>query len=168
MKTYTQFIIEAFIDNVFGKIKTNTSFMNGIKNAKTKIDNIASSTTGTYKSVGKDGVKALIGDVAYLISKNDKIKMEWEKGVYKDLSVMNDQTKKKIIDDMYNNSGKGFNDIHNIIEDISNTLQRDFKWSNFNQDVYDNENTEPDDQFNYELFIEILQNIAIQLKKEGK
>lgn len=168
MKTYTQFIIEAFIDNVFGKMKTNTSFMNGIKNAKTKIDNIASSTTGTYKSVGKDGVKALIGDVAYLISKNDKIKMEWEKGVYKDLSVMNDQTKKKIIDDMYNNSGKGFNDIHNIIEDISNTLQRDFKWSNFNQDVYDNENTEPDDQFNYELFIEILQNIAIQLKKEGK
>lgn len=168
MKTYTQFIIEAFIDNVFGKIKTNTSFMNGIKNAKTKIDNIASSTTGTYKSVGKDGVKALIGDVAYLISKNDKIKMEWERGVYKDLSVMNDQTKKKIIDDMYNNSGKGFNDIHNIIEDISNTLQRDFKWSNFNQDVYDNENTEPDDQFNYELFIEILQNIAIQLKKEGK
>jgi len=168
MKTYTQFIIEAFIDNVFGKIKTNTSFMKGIKNAKTKIDNIASSTTGTYKSVGKDGVKALIGDVAYLISKNDKIKMEWEKGVYKDLSVMNDQTKKKIIDDMYNNSGKGFNDIHNIIEDISNTLQRDFKWSNFNQDVYDNENTEPDDQFNYELFIEILQNIAIQLKKEGK
>ena len=168
MKTYTQFIIEAFIDNVFGKMKTNTSFMNGIKNAKTKIDNIASSTTGTYKSVGKDGVKALIGDVAYLISKNDKIKMEWEKGVYQDLSVMNDQTKKKIIDDMYNNSGKGFNDIHNIIEDISNTLQRDFKWSNFNQDVYDNENTEPDDQFNYELFIEILQNIAIQLKKEGK
>lgn len=168
MKTYTQFIIEAFIDNVFGKMKTNTSFMNGIKNAKTKIDNIASSTTGTYKSVGKDGVKALIGDVAYLISKNDKIKMEWEKGVYKDLSVMNDQTKKKIIDDMYNNSGKGFNDIHNIIEDISNTLQRDFKWSNFNQDVYNNENTEPDDQFNYELFIEILQNIAIQLKKEGK
>lgn len=168
MKTYTQFIIEAFIDNVFGKIKTNTNFMKGIKNAKTKIDNIASSTTGTYKSVGKDGVKALIGDVAYLISKNDKIKMEWEKGVYKDLSVMNDQTKKKIIDDMYNNSGKGFNDIHNIIEDISNTLQRDFKWSNFNQDVYDNENTEPDDQFNYELFIEILQNIAIQLKKEGK
>ena len=168
MKTYTQFIIEAFIDNVFGKIKTNTNFMKGIKNAKTKIDNIASSTTGTYKSVGKDGVKALIGDVAYLISKNDKIKMEWEKGVYKDLSVMNDQTKKKIIDDMQNNSGKGFNDIHNIIEDISNTLQRDFKWSNFNQDVYDNENTEPDDQFNYELFIEILQNIAIQLKKEGK
>ena len=142
--------------------------MKGIKNAKTKIDNIASSTTGTYKSVGKDGVKALIGDVAYLISKNDKIKMEWEKGVYKDLSVMNDQTKKKIIDDMYNNSGKGFNDIHNIIEDISNTLQRDFKWSNFNQDIYDNENNEPDDQFNYELFIEILQNIAIQLKKEGK
>ena len=168
MKTYTQFIIEAFIDNVFGKIKTNTNFMKGIKNAKTKIDNIASSTTGTYKSVGKDGVKALIGDVAYLISKNDKIKMEWEKGVYKDLSVMNDQTKKKIIDDMYNNSGKGFNDIHNIIEDISNTLQRDFKWSNFNQDIYDNENNEPDDQFNYELFIEILQNIAIQLKKEGK
>lgn len=168
MKTYTQFIIEAFIDNVFGKIKTNTNFMKGIKNAKTKIDNIASSTTGTYKSVGKDGVKALIGDVAYLISKNDKIKMEWEKGVYKDLSVMNDQTKKKIIDDMYNNSGKGFNDIHNIIEDISNTLQKDFKWSNFNQDIYDNENNEPDDQFNYELFIEILQNIAIQLKKEGK
>ena len=168
MKTYTQFIVEAFIDNVFGKIKTNTNFMKGIKNAKTKIDNIASSTTGTYKSVGKDGVKALIGDIAYLISKNEKIKMEWEKGVYKDLSVINDNTKKKIIDDMYNNSGKGFNDIHNIIEDISNTLQKDFKWSNFNQDIYDNENNEPDDQFNYELFIEILQNIAIQLKKEGK
>ena len=161
-------IKEAFIDNVFGAFKKNSNIMNRLKNAKTKLENVAATTKGTYKSVGKDGIKAWIGDIAYLISNDDKIKQKWTMGIFKVMSQMNDKSKAAIIQDMYNNGGKGFKEIYDFINMLTDKLSSQYKWSTMDQTVYVNKNEEADDETNYDLFIDTLQQIALQLKKDGK
>lgn len=162
----TEIIQEAFIDNVFGVFKKNSDIMNRLNKAKNKLENIAKSTQGTYKSVGQDGIKAWIGDIAYLLSNDEKCKMKWEKGVYKAMSQMNDKSKKEIIQNMYNDEGKGYKDIYDLITMLTDKLSNQYKWSNMDQTIYVNNNEEPDDETNYDLFIDTLQTIAVQLKKQ--
>lgn len=169
MITLKNYIIkEAFIDNVFGSFKKNMDIMNRINKAKTKLENVATSTSGTYKSVGKDGIKAWIGDIAYLISNDDAIKQSWGNGIYKIMSQMNDKSKQAIIQDMYNNEGKGYKQIYDFINSLTDKLSSLYKWSKMDQTVYVNKNEEADDVTNYDLFIDTLQQIALQLKKDGK
>lgn len=162
----TEIIQEAFIDNVFGVFKKNSDIMNRLNKAKNKLENIAKSTQGTYKSVGKDGIKAWIGDIAYLLSNDEKCKMKWEKGVYKALSQMNDKSKKEIIQNMYNDEGKGYKDIYDLITMLTDKLSNQYKWNRMDQTVYVNNNEESEDETNYDLFIDTLQTIAVQLKKQ--
>lgn len=162
----TEIIQEAFIDNVFGAFKKNSDIMNRLNKAKNKLEGIAKSTQGTYKSVGKDGIKAWIGDIAYLLSNDEKCKMKWEKGVYKAMSQMNDKSKKEIIQNMYNDEGKGYKDIYDLITMLTDKLSTQYKWNRMDQTVYVNNNEEPDDETNYDLFIDTLQTIAVQLKKQ--
>ena len=168
LKTYIceSLITEAFIDNVFGAFKKDMTIMQRLNKAKTKLDAVAKSTTGTYKSVGKDGIKAWIGDIAYLISNDDNIKMKWEKGVYKAMSQMNDKTKQEIINNLYNDSGSGFKDIYDFINLLTDKLSSLYKWNVMDQTVYVNNNEEPEDTTNYNLFIDTLQKIAVTLKKQ--
>lgn len=162
----TEIIQEAFIDNVFGVFKNNSDIMNRLNKAKNKLEDIAKSTKGTYKSVGKDGIKAWIGDITYLLSNDEKCKMKWERGVYKAMSQMNDKSKNEIIQNMYNDEGKGYKDIYDLINILTDKLSSQYKWSNMDQTVYVNNNEEPDDETNYDLFIDTLQTIAVQLKKQ--
>lgn len=162
----TEIIQEAFIDNVFGVFKKNSDIMNRLNKAKNKLENIAKTTQGTYKSVGKDGIKAWIGDIAYLLSNDEKCKMKWEKGVYKAMSQMNDKSKNEIIQNMYNDEGKGYKDIYDLITMLTDKLSNQYKWNRMDQTVYVNNNEEPDDETNYDLFIDTLQTIAVQLKKQ--
>ena len=159
-------ITEAFIDSVFASFKKNKDIMQRINKAKNKIDSLARSTSGTYKSVGKDGIKAWIGDIAYLLSNDDVCKDLWEKGVYKAMSQMNDKSKKEIILDMYNNNGKGYKDIHELISTLTDKMTSEYKWERVDQTIYANDNEEPDDETNYDLFINTLQTIAIQISKQ--
>lgn len=160
-----QFIQEAFIDNVFGSFKKNADIMKRLNKAKNKIENIAKSTVGTYKSVGKDGIKAWIGDIAYLLSNDDTCKQLWNKGVYRDMANMNDKSKNEIIQNLYNDSGSGYKDIYNLINTLTDKLSSLYKWSKMDQTVYLNDNEEPTDETNYDLFIDTLQTIAVQIKK---
>lgn len=162
----TEIIQEAFIDNVFGVFKKNSDIMNRLNKAKNKLENIAKSTQGTYKSVGKDGIKAWIGDIAYLLSNDEKCKMKWEKGVYKAMSQMNDKSKNEIIQNMYNDEGKGYKDIYDLITMLTDKLSTQYKWNRMDQTVYVNNNKESEDETNYDLFIDTLQTIAVQLKKQ--
>lgn len=162
----TEIIQEAFIDNVFGVFKKNSDIMNRLNKAKNKLENIAKTTQGTYKSVGKDGIKAWIGDIAYLLSNDEKCKMKWEKGVYKAMSQMNDKSKKEIIQNMYNDEGKGYKDIYDLITMLTDKLSTQYKWNRMDQTVYVNNNEEAEDETNYDLFIDTLQTIAVQLKKQ--
>ena len=169
LKSLKEYIIqEAFIDNVFGAFKKQNDIMQRLNKAKTKLETVAKSTTGTYKSVGKDGIKAWIGDIAYLISNDDTIKQKWNTGVYKPISQMNDKSKQAIIQDLYNNEGKGYKDIYDFINILTDKLSSQYKWKKMDQTVYLNQNEEADDITNYDLFIDTLQQIAIQLKKNGK
>ena len=161
-------IKEAFIDNVFGAFKKQNNIMQRLNKAKTKLENVAKSTTGTYKSVGKDGIKAWIGDIAYLISNDDMVKQKWSRGVYKNLSQMNDKSKQEIIQDLYNNEGKGYKDIYDFIVLLTDKLSSEYKWKVMDQTVYLNQNEEEDKKKNFDLFIDTLQQIALQLKKQGK
>ena len=161
-----EIIQEAFIDNVFGVFKKNSDIMNRLNKAKNKLENIAKSTQGTYKSVGQDGIKAWIGDIAYLLSNDEKCKMKWEKGVYKAMSQMNDKSKKEIIQNMYNDEGKGYKDIYDLITMLTDKLSNQYKWNRMDQTVYANNNEESEDETNYDLFIDTLQTIAVQLKKQ--
>ena len=160
----TEIIQEAFIDDVFGKFKKTQDIMNRLNKAKTKLEDVAKSTQGTYKSVGKDGIKAWIGDIAYLLSNDEKCKMKWEKGVYKAMSQMNDKSKKEIIQNLYNDSGSGYKNIYDFINLLTDKLSTQYKWSKMDQTVYVNDNEEPDDETNYDLFIDTLQIIAVQIK----
>ena len=162
----TEIIQEAFIDNVFGVFKKNSDIMNRLNKAKNKLENIAKTTQGTYKSVGKDGIKAWIGDIAYLLSNDEKCKMKWEKGVYKAMSQMNDKSKNEIIQNMYNDEGKGYKDIYDLITMLTDKLSTQYKWNRMDQTVYVNNNEEAEDETNYDLFIDTLQTIAVQLKKQ--
>lgn len=159
-----QIIKEAFIDNVFGVFKKNMDIMNKLNKSKTSLKDVAKSTTGTYKSVGEDGIKAWIGDIAYLISNDDKCKQLWNKGVYKAMSQMNDKSKKEIIQNLYNDEGSGYKDIYDFINLLTDKLSSQYKWSTMDQTVYANDNEEPDDETNYDLFVDTLQIIAVQLK----
>ncbi len=166
LESQYQIVQEAFIDNVFGKFKKTQDIMNRINKAKIKIDSLAKSTTGTYKSVGKDGIKAWIGDITYLISNDDTCKKLWERGVYKALSQMNDKSKKEIIQDMYNNDGKGYKDIYDLISNLTDKLTSLYKWKEVDQNIYLNQNEEPEDVTNYDLFIDTLQIIAVEIKNQ--
>ena len=169
MKTLKEYIIkEAFIDNVFGRFKKSNDIMTRLKKADTKLEDVAKSTVGTYKSVGKDGIKAWIGDITYLISNDEDVKMKWEKGVYKAMSQMNDKTKQEIIQNLYNDSGSGFKDIYDFINLLTDKLSTQYKWQKMDQTVYKNDNEEPEEETNYDLFIDTLQIIAIQIKKQGQ
>lgn len=159
-----EIIQEAFIDNVFVKFKKTQNIMNKLNKAKTKLTDIAKSTQGTYKSVGKDGIKAWIGDIAYLISNDDKCKQLWNRGVFKALSQMNDKSKSEIIQNLYNDDGSGYKDIYDFINLLTDKLSTQYKWSKMDQTVYVNDNEEPDDETNYDLFIDTLQIIAIEIK----
>lgn len=159
-------ITEAFIDSVFASFKKNNDIMQRINKAKNKIDTLAKSTIGTYKSVGNDGIKAWIGDITYLLSNDEVCKDLWEKGVYKAMSQMNDKSKKEIILDMYNNKGKGYKDIYDLISTLTDKMSSEYKWKRFDQTIYVNDNEEPDNETNYDLFINTLQIIAVQIKKQ--
>ena len=166
IKVKEQLIKEAFIDNVFGTFKNNNSIMQRLNKAKTKLEDVAKSTQGTYKSVGKDGIKAWIGDIAYLLSNDDKCKMKWEKGVFKAMSQMNDKSKKEIIQNLYNDDGSGYKDIYDLINMLTDKLSSQYKWKKMDQTVYLNDNEEPEDETNYDLFVDTLQVIAVQLKNQ--
>ena len=159
-----ELIQEAFIDNTFAKFKKNQNIINKLNKAKTKLTDIAKSTIGTYKSVGKDGIKAWIGDIAYLISNDDKCKQLWVKSVFKSMSQMNDKSKSEIIQNLYNDNGNGYKDIYDFINLLTNKLSSLYKWSKMDQTVYMNDNEEPDDETNYDLFIDTLQIIAVEIK----
>ena len=161
-----QLIKEAFIDNVFGSFKKNNDIMKRINKAKIKLDKVALTTTGTYKSVGKDGIKAWIGDIAYLLSNDEDCKMMWEKGVYKAMSQMNDKSKQEIIQNLYNDEGSGYKDIYDLINKLTDKLSSEYKWKKMDQTVYLNDNEEAEDETNYDLFVDTLQTIAVQLKKQ--
>ena len=163
---YTYIIQESFIDNVFSKFKKTSDIMQRINKAEVSIDSLAKSTIGTYKSVNKDGIKAWIGDITYLISNDDKCKQQWERGVFKALSQMNDKTKKEIILDLYNNEGKGFKDIYNLILMLSDKMKSLYKWKTVDQTIYKNNNEESSDTINYDLFIDTLQIIAVEIKNK--
>ena len=166
IKVKEQLIKEAFIDNVFGTFKNNNSIMQRLNKAKTKLEDVAKSTQGTYKSVGKDGIKAWIGDIAYLLSNDDKCKMKWEKGEFKAMSQMNDKSKKEIIQNLYNDDGSGYKDIYDLINMLTDKLSSQYKWKKMDQTVYLNDNEEPEDETNYDLFVDTLQVIAVQLKNQ--
>jgi len=157
-------ITEAFIDSVFASFKKNSDIMKRIHNADNKIDALAQSTTGTYKSVGKDGIKAWIGDIAYLLSNDDICKQLWENSVYKAMSQMNDKSKQEIIQNMYNDDGKGYKDIYDLISALTDKMSSEYKWKHLDQTIYKNDNEEPSDETNYDLFINTLQIIATQIK----
>lgn len=161
-----ELIQEAFIDNVFGSFKKNNNIMQRLNKAKNNLESIAKSTTGTYKSVGQDGIKAWIGDIAYLISNDDKCKMKWNKGVFKAMSQMNDKSKKEIIQNMYNDQGSGYKDIYDLINLLKDKLSSQYKWSKLDQTIYVNDNEESEDELNYDLFIDTLQIIAVQIKNQ--
>lgn len=161
-------IEESFISNIFsffGKVK---NFVNKFKKAKTKIDSVAASTKGTYKSVGKDGIKAFVGDISYLIANDDKVKMKWTKGIYKTFANLKDKEKTEIIQNLYNDNGSNYKDIYDIIVMLNDRLMKNYKWPKIDQKLYNNDNNEPEDTLNYDLFVDTLQTIAVQLKKEGK
>lgn len=166
IENYQQIIKEAFIDNVFGSFKKNNNIMTRLNKAKNKLVDVAKSTQGTYKSVGKDGIKAWIGDIAYLLSNDEKCKMKWEKGVYKAMSQMNDKSKNEIIQNLYNDQGSGYKDIYDLITMLTDKLSSQYKWNKMDQTVYQNDNEEAEDETNYDLFIDTLQTIAVQLKKQ--
>lgn len=167
MKTLKAYIIqEAFIDNVFAAFKKDTKIKQRLLKANTQLTDVAKNTIGTYKSVGKDGVKAWIGDITYLISNDEDVKMKWEKGVYKAMSQMNDKTKSEIIQNLYNDSGSGFKDIYDFINLLTDKLSTQYKWAKMDQTVYKNDNEEPDEETNYDLFIDTLQKIAITIKNQ--
>ena len=92
--------------------------------------------------------------------------MKWEKGVYKAMSQMNDKSKKEIIQNMYNDEGKGYKDIYDLITMLTDKLSNQYKWNRMDQTVYVNNNEEAEDETNYDLFIDTLQTIAVQLKKQ--
>lgn len=169
MKTLTLYItesliVEAFIDNCFGAFKKSNDIMQRLNKSDKRLEDVAKSTTGTYKSVGKDGIKAWIGDIGYLIANDDTVKQKWEKGVFKAMSQMNDKTKKEIIQNLYNDNGSGFKDIYDFINLLTDKLSSQYKWSVMDQTIYKNDNEEPDDTINYDLFVDTLQIIAVQLK----
>lgn len=167
MKSLKSYIIqEAFIDDVFVAFKKDTKISNKFKKANTKIDQIAKSTVGTYKSVGKDGVKAWIGDIAYLLSNDDKIKMQWSRGCYKDILNLNDKTKTELIQNLYNDKGSNYKDIYDLIANINNKMLTQYKWKKTDQSIYLNDNEEDEGVINYDLYIDTLQKIAIQLNKQ--
>ena len=161
-----EIIKEAFIDNVFGSFKKNNNIMTKLNKAKNKLVDVAKSTQGTYKSVGKDGIKAWIGDIAYLLSNDEKCKMKWEKGVYKAMSQMNDKSKQEIIQNLYNDQGSGYKDIYDLITMLTDKLSSQYKWNKMDQTVYANDNEEAEDETNYDLFVDTLQVIAVQLKNQ--
>ena len=164
IKVKEQLIKEAFIDNVFGTFKNNNSIMQRLNKAKTKLEDVAKSTQGTYKSVGKDGIKAWIGDIAYLLSNDDKCKMKWEKGVFKAMSQMNDKSKKEIIQNLYNDDGSGYKDIYDLINMLTDKLSSQYKWKKMDQTVYLNDNEEPEDETNYDLFVDIISRFVASKK----
>lgn len=166
IENYQQIIKEAFIDNVFGSFKKNIDIMTRLNKAKNKLVDVAKSTQGTYKSVGQDGIKAWIGDIAYLLSNDDKCKQKWEKGVFKAMSQMNDKSKKEIIQNLYNDQGSGYKDIYDLITMLTDKLSSQYKWNKMDQTVYQNDNEEAEDETNYDLFVDTLQVIAIQLKNQ--
>ena len=45
-------------------------------------------------------------------------------------------------------------------------LSNQYKWNRMDQTVYANNNEESEDETNYDLFIDTLQTIAVQLKKQ--
>lgn len=167
MKSLKSYIIkEAFIDDVFASFKKDTNIKNKILKAKVKIDKVAASTVGTYKSVGKDGVKAWIGDIAYLLANNDKIKMQWEKGCYKNILNLNDKTKQELIQNLYNDKGSNNKDIYDLIANLNGQMINTYKWKKTNQEIYLNDNEEDAGTINFDLYIDTLQKIALQLSKQ--
>ena len=177
MKRFKDFIIEhfnnkeeiineSFIDTVFGVFKKNNEIMNRINKSKNNLKNIAKNTVGTYKSVGKDGIKAFIGDIAYLISNDEKCKTIWNNRLYKIFSQMNDKSKNEIIQNMYNDSGSGYKEIFEFIKYINEKMTILYKWPNIDQTVFNNNNKEPEDELNYDLYINTFQIIAIEITKQ--
>ena len=81
---------------------------------------------------------------------------------------MNDKTKKEIIQNLYNDNGSGFKDIYDFINLLTDKLSSQYKWSVMDQTIYKNDNEEPDDTTNYDLFVDTLQIIAVQLKNTKK
>ena len=82
------------------------------------------------------------------------------------LKESDDKSKKEIILDMYNNKGKGYKDIYDLISTLTDKMSSEYKWKKFDQTIYVNDNEEPDNETNYDLFINTLQIIAVQIKKQ--
>ena len=66
----------------------------------------------------------------------------------------------------YNDDGSGYKDIYDLINMLTDKLSSQYKWKKMDQTVYLNDNEEPEDETNYDLFVDTLQVIAVQLKNQ--
>ena len=103
-------------------------------------------------------------------AKHKKIYISIKMGIgslnYKNLNVSGFTAEQKAdnIQNLYNDNGSGFKDIYDFINLLTDKLSSQYKWSVMDQTIYKNDNEEPDDTTNYDLFVDTLQIIAVQLK----